>query len=181
MVREVSSGGVVVRHTPNGWEIAVIEPQKAPPAPLPVIARKKTSHKMLLALPKGLVDPGEKPEQTAIREVAEETGLTAVSVAKLGDIKYVYVRTWGDKERVFKIVSFYLLRYQSGQIDEIAADMRIEVKRALWIALDDAVSKLAYRGEKDMVRRSQAYLKGHPETRRTQPVPGITQRGDRHT
>ena len=89
---------------------------------------------MLLALPKGLVDPGEKPEQTAIREVAEETGLTAVPVTKLGDIKYAYVRSWGDKERVFKIVSFYLFRYQSGQIDEIAPEMRIEVKRALWIA-----------------------------------------------
>jgi 8-oxo-dGTP pyrophosphatase MutT (NUDIX family) len=163
MVREVSSGGVVVRHTQEGWEIAVIEPQKETPATFAVTTRKKTSHKMLLALPKGLVDPGEKPEQTAIREVAEETGLTAVAVTKLGDTKYVYVRTWGDKERVFKIVSFYLLRYQSGQIDDIAPEMRIEVKRALWIALDDAVSKLAYRGEKDMVRRAQAYLKTNPE------------------
>ena len=75
---------------------------------------------MLLALPKGLVDPGENPEQTAIREVLEETGITAVPVTKLGDIKYAYVRTWGDKERVFKIVSFYLFLYQSGQIDAIA-------------------------------------------------------------
>jgi 8-oxo-dGTP pyrophosphatase MutT (NUDIX family) len=163
MVREVSSGGVVVRRTLEGWEIAVIEPQKEAPVTLPVTASKKTSQKMLLALPKGLVDPGEEPEQTAIREVAEETGLAAAPVTKLGDIKYVYVRTWGDQERVFKIVSFYLLVYQSGQIDEIAAEMRIEVKRALWIALDDAVSKLAYRGEKDMVRRAQAYLKIHPE------------------
>ena len=118
---------------------------------------------MLLALPKGLVDPGEKPEQTAIREVAEETGVTAVPVTKLGDIKYAYVRTWGGKERVFKIVSFYLFRYQSGQIDEIAPEMRIEVKRALWIPLEDAARKLAYRGEKDMVRRAQAYLQAHPE------------------
>jgi len=118
---------------------------------------------MLLALPKGLVDPGENPEQTAIREVLEETGITAVPVTKLGDIKYAYVRTWGDKERVFKIVSFYLFLYQSGQIDAIAPEMRIEVQRALWIPLDDAVAKLAYRGEKDMVRRAQAYLKEHTE------------------
>jgi 8-oxo-dGTP pyrophosphatase MutT (NUDIX family) len=118
---------------------------------------------MLLALPKGLVDPGEKPEQTAAREVVEETGITAVPVTKLGDIKYAYVRSWGDKERVFKIVSFYLFRYQSGQIDEIDSAMRIEVKRALWIALDEAARKLAYRGEKDMVRRAEAYLKTHPE------------------
>ena len=163
MVREISAGGVVVRHTPAGWEMAAIEPQKEPSAVPTAGARKKTSQKMLLALPKGLVDPGEKPEQAAVREVAEETGLTAVPVTKLGDIKYVYVRTWGDRARVFKIVSFYLFRYQSGEIDEIAPEMRIEVKRALWVALEDAASKLAYRGEKDMVRRAQAYVKTHPE------------------
>jgi 8-oxo-dGTP pyrophosphatase MutT (NUDIX family) len=125
--------------------------------------QKKASHKTLLALPKGLVDPGEKPEQTAAREVLEETGIIAVPVTKLGDIKYVYVRSWGDKQRVFKIVSFYLFRYQSGEIDEIASEMRIEVKRALWIPLEEAEGKLAYRGEKDMVRRAQDYLEAHPE------------------
>jgi 8-oxo-dGTP pyrophosphatase MutT (NUDIX family) len=163
MVREISAGGVVVRRIDEQWQMAVIEPQKESAAVLPGDAKKKTSQKMLLALPKGLVDPGEKPEQTAIREVVEETGVTAVPVTKLGDIKYAYVRTWGGKERVFKIVSFYLFRYQSGEIDEIAPEMRIEVKRALWIPLEDAVRKLAYRGEKDMVRRAQDYLKAHPE------------------
>ena len=118
---------------------------------------------MLLALPKGLVDPGENPEQTATREVLEETGVTAVAVTKLGDTKYAYVRSWGDQERVFKIVSFYLFRYESGQIDNIAPEMRIEVNRAQWIALADAAKKLAYRGEKDMVRRAEAYLKENPE------------------
>ena len=152
-----------MRHTSAGWQMAAIEPQKEASKTLPVTARKKTSQKMLLALPKGLVDPGEKPEQAAVREVAEETGLTAVLVTKLGDIKYAYVRSWGDRERVFKIVSFYLFRYRSGEIDEIAPEMRIEVKRALWIPLEDAAHKLAYRGEKDMVCRAQAYLKAHPE------------------
>jgi len=163
MIREISAGGVVVRKTPEGWEMAVIEPQKDSIATLPAATRQRTSQKMLLALPKGLVDPGEKPEQTATREVVEETGLTAIPVTKLGDIKYAYVRSWGDKQRVFKIVSFYLFRYQSGQIDEIAPEMRIEVKRAMWIPLEDAARKLAYRGEKDMVRRAEAYLKAHPE------------------
>lgn len=161
MVREISAGGVVLHPSPEGWEIAVIEPQKEPPAAFPVIIAKKTSQKMLLALPKGLVDPGETPEQTAIREVFEETGIAASPIAKLGDIKYAYVRAWGDKQRVFKIVSFYLLRYDSGRIDEIAAEMRIEVKRALWIPLADSVRKLAYRGEKDIVRKAQEYLEKH--------------------
>jgi 8-oxo-dGTP pyrophosphatase MutT (NUDIX family) len=163
MIREVSAGGVVVRRTSDGWEVAVIEPRKESSVPQSGTARKKSSQKMLLALPKGLVDPGEKPEQAATREVVEETGVTAIPVTKLGDTKYVYVRSWGDKERVFKIVSFYLFRYQSGEIDQIAPEMRIEVKRALWIALEDAAGKLSYGGEKDMVRRAEAYLKAHPE------------------
>jgi 8-oxo-dGTP pyrophosphatase MutT (NUDIX family) len=163
MAREISAGGVVVRKVAAGWEMAVIEPQKEPAAVAAAGAGKRTSQKMLLALPKGLVDAGEKPDQAAIREVREETGVTAVLVTKLGDIKYTYVRTWGGGERVFKIVSFYLFRYQSGEIDQIATEMRIEVRRALWIALDDAARMLAYRGEKDMVRRAQDYLQAHPE------------------
>jgi 8-oxo-dGTP pyrophosphatase MutT (NUDIX family) len=163
MIREVSAGGVVVRRTSDGWEVAVIEPRKESSVPQSGTVRKKSSQKMLLALPKGLVDPGEKPEQAATREVVEETGVTAIPVTKLGDTKYVYVRSWGDKERVFKIVSFYLFRYQSGEIDQIAPEMRIEVKRALWIALEDAAGKLSYGGEKDMVRRAETYLKAHPE------------------
>jgi len=143
--------------------VAVIEPQQEPATEAPTSASRKRSQKMLLALPKGLVDPGEKPEQTALREVLEETGLTAAPVTKLGDIKYVYVRSWGDKQKVFKIVSFYLFRYESGQIGEIDPAMRVEIKAACWIPLDEAPRKLAYRGEKDMALRAAEYLNGHPE------------------
>jgi 8-oxo-dGTP pyrophosphatase MutT (NUDIX family) len=160
MEREISAGGVVVRHSADGWDLAVIEPQREPAV---ATGKGKKWQKLLLALPKGLVDAGEKPEQTAIREVAEETGLAAGVVVKLGDIKYVYVRSWGDQQRVFKIVSFYLLRYESGTIDRIADDTRIEVKRALWIPLAEAERKLAYKGEKDMVGRAQKYLSEHAE------------------
>jgi len=163
MVREISAGGVVVRYGPEGWQAALIEPQKEGSAANSRESARKKWQKMLLALPKGLVDEGEKPEQTAVREVLEETGLTAVPLTKLGDIKYVYTRAWGDRERVFKIVSFYLLRYASGEIDNIAPEMRIEVKRALWVPLQEAAQQLAYKGEKDMVRRAQEYLKAHPE------------------
>jgi len=161
MVREISAGGVVVQRAGESWNLAVIEPQSEASPARPV---GKTSHKkIVLALPKGLVDPGEKPEGTAVREVREETGLTATTITKLGDIKYVYVRSWGDGERVFKIVSFFLLRYESGEIDDVTPEMRIEVRRASWIPLDDAPRKLAYRGERDMVKRAQQYLKSHSE------------------
>jgi 8-oxo-dGTP pyrophosphatase MutT (NUDIX family) len=117
----------------------------------------------VLALPKGLVDPDEKPLETALREVHEETGVTAELVAKLGDIKYVYTRAWGDGERVFKIVSFYLMRYRSGRIDQIAPEMRVEVARAHWVRLADAPVRLAYKGEKQMAQRALEYLERHPE------------------
>src|SRR5712691_5749311 len=165
MVREISAGGVVVRHMENVWWIAVIEPQKdAPPAaptPSTAPARSRKSQKALFALPKGLVDPGEKPEETALREVREETGVVATMVTKLGDIKYVYVRSWGDGQRVFKIVSFFLLYYLSGEIDDLTPEMRVEVRRASWIPLDEAPRRLAYRGERDMVKRAQQYLRSN--------------------
>src|SRR3954467_12181338 len=161
MVREISAGGVVVKSAEGGWLLAAIQPRKDPDQG--ATKGKKSSQKVTLALPKGLVDPGEKPAQTALREVYEETGIKAVEVAKLLDIKYVYVRTWGDKERVFKIVSFYLFKYQSGKIDDLAPEMRVEVDRALWIPLEEAAKKLAYRGERDAVRKAVEYLELHPE------------------
>jgi 8-oxo-dGTP pyrophosphatase MutT (NUDIX family) len=123
----------------------------------------RPKHKPVLCLPKGLVDPGEKPLEAALREVREETGITAVPIAKLGDSKYVYVRSWGDGERVFKIVSFYLFRYESGRIDDIAEAMRVEVGRAKWVRLEDAPKLLAYRGEKQMARQALDYVSAHAE------------------
>jgi 8-oxo-dGTP pyrophosphatase MutT (NUDIX family) len=164
MVREFSAGGVVIRRLSGSWWIAAIEPQRDADTPvLTPSGRKRLPRKTILALPKGLVDPGEKPDVAAVREVQEETGVTAGLIGKLTDIKYVYVRSWGDKEKVFKIVSFYLLRYQSGRIDEITPEMRVEVRRALWLPLEDAPIKLAYSGERQVVRKAQEYLKSHPE------------------
>ncbi|PYX58228.1 MAG: NUDIX hydrolase [Acidobacteria bacterium] len=163
MVREISAGGVVIRRLENAWWTAVIEPRKDDLQKEAVLAATSKPQKVLFALPKGLVDLGEKPEQTALREVREETGITALPIAKLADIKYVYVRSWSDNLRVFKIVSFYLLRYQSGEIDDIAPEMRIEVNRALWIPLADAAKKLGYSNERKVIRLAEEYLQSHPE------------------
>jgi 8-oxo-dGTP pyrophosphatase MutT (NUDIX family) len=166
MVREISAGGVVVRNKDGDWWIAAIELPAEPavaPDPSKRVSRSRSKLKPVLCLPKGLVDPGEKALEAALREVREETGITAVPVVKLGDIKYMYVRSWGDGERVFKIVSFYLLRYESGRIDNIADDMRIEVARARWVRLEDAPRLLAYKGEKQMARQALEYMKEHTE------------------
>jgi 8-oxo-dGTP pyrophosphatase MutT (NUDIX family) len=161
MPREISAGGVLVRKAAGGWEVGVIEPQREPHGNQNAQVTDKKRRKNVLALPKGLVDPGERPEETAVREVREETGISGAIITKLLDIKYVYVRTWGDNQRVFKIVSFYLLRYESGKIDDVSPEMRIEVKQALWTPLDEAEQKLTYRGERDAIRKAREYLQAH--------------------
>ncbi len=103
------------------------------------------------ALPKGLIGPGEKPEATALREVAEETGATGTSVGKLGDVRYVY--TWAG-ERVFKVVSFYLLRYRSGRLGRLPAAHAHEVAEVRWLPLADAPRLLAYKSEREMAQRA---------------------------
>jgi len=133
-------------------------------APAPEAAKRSVPRaKPVLCLPKGLVDPGEKALEAALREVREETGLTAALVTKLADIKYVYVRSWGDGERVFKIVSFYLFRYESGRIDNVTDEMRVEVARARWVRLEEAAKLLAYRGEKQMAKKALEYIESHAE------------------
>jgi 8-oxo-dGTP pyrophosphatase MutT (NUDIX family) len=141
--------------------MAAIEPAGDPASATD--ASRTAKRKTVLALPKGLVDPGEKAAETALREVYEETGVTADLVTKLADIKYIYTRAWGDRQRVFKIVSFYLMKYRSGRINEIASEMRIEVARARWVLLEDAPTLLAYKGEKQMVQRALEYVQAHPE------------------
>ncbi len=142
MRREFSAGGVVVRRLRGEWVFAAIRP-----------AGKKPG---LWALPKGNIGPDEKPDATAIREVEEETSVQARLVTKLGDIRYVY--TWAG-ERVFKVVSFYLLRYSRGRLGEIAAEMRVEVDEARWLPLAEGPKLLAYGGERQMVERALALVR----------------------
>jgi 8-oxo-dGTP pyrophosphatase MutT (NUDIX family) len=104
------------------------------------------------ALPKGNIDPGESPAETAVREVHEETGVEGRLVEKLGDVRYVYTRRGG--ERIFKVVSFFLLRAGRGRIGEIDESMRIEVAEARWLPLADAPQLLAYGGEREMAAKA---------------------------
>jgi len=165
LVREFSAGGVVLRKMRGRWYLAVIHPHmERPRRSIKLRKSKRTpADAELIALPKGTIDEGERPEQTALREVREETGVLADMVAKLADIKYIYVRNWGDHARVFKIVSFYLLLYRSGRLGNISPAMRVEVQSAFWLPLENATAKLSYKGEREVAQRALAYLKIHPE------------------
>ena len=143
VAQEFSAGGVLVRRLRGRWWVAAIRPG----------GRSKP----VWALPKGNIGKGESPEATAVREVAEETGIKSVSAGKLGDVRYVYSR---GGNRIFKVVSFYLLRYRSGRIGDVPAQFRHEVDEARWLPLEEAPRLLAYRGERDMAERALAKLAG---------------------
>ena len=139
MRREFSAGGVLVRRLSGRWMLAAIRPAGKPDG--------------LWALPKGLIGRGEKPEAAALREVLEETGAAGRLVQKLGDVRYVY--TWAG-ERVFKIVSFYLLRYSGGRLGDLPPGQAREVAEVRWLPLDDGPALLAYKGEREMAGRALA-------------------------
>jgi 8-oxo-dGTP pyrophosphatase MutT (NUDIX family) len=138
---EISSGGVLVRRMQGRWWFAAIRPQ----------GRRAG----VWALPKGLVDPGETAAETAVREAFEETGVRARLGEKLGDVRYVYSR---GGQRIFKVVSFYLLHVRGGRLGELPPGMEVEVAEARWLPLADAQRLLAYGGEREMAARALASL-----------------------
>src|SRR5437868_9579482 len=152
MEREFSAGAVVLRRLGGEWQVAVIEPRGR------YGEKGEKKKKQLLALPKGNIDDGEKPRETALREVHEETGVEAEPIAKLGDVKYVYNRSWSDGAKVFKVVIFSLFRYLGGKIGDIKEEMRHEVAHALWLPLTDAPKKLSYKGEREMAAKAIEWL-----------------------
>jgi 8-oxo-dGTP pyrophosphatase MutT (NUDIX family) len=145
MRREFSAGAVLVRRMHGRWWFAAVRPQGKPAG--------------TWALPKGLVDRGESPAETARREAFEETGVHGRIDSKLGDVRYFY--TW-DGERVFKIVSFFLARATGGRIGALPPGMEVEVADARWLPLADGPSVLAYKGEREMAAKAAERLGGDP-------------------
>jgi 8-oxo-dGTP pyrophosphatase MutT (NUDIX family) len=141
MRREFSAGGVLVRSIRSRPHVAAIRPQGKP---------------NVWALPKGKIDPGESAAETAVREVREETGVEGRVVEKLGDVRYTYTATWEPVkgERIFKVVSFFLLTAGRGRIGEIDEAMRVEVFDARWLPLDEAPTLLTHKGERGMVTKA---------------------------
>ena len=161
-VREFSAGGVVLRQMRGEWHVAIIEPNTINADSITKRARSRPNG-TVFALPKGAIDPGETAIESATREVREETGVAAEPLHKLTDTKYFYVRSWGGREKVFKVVTFFLFRYVSGRLGQISPDMHDEVRHAFWVPLSKAHRKLTYPGEREVARLAQRYVKEHPE------------------
>jgi 8-oxo-dGTP pyrophosphatase MutT (NUDIX family) len=138
VIREFSAGGLVVRRMRGQ----------------PYVAAVRLKEGTVLALPKGHIERGESAAEAARREVREEAGVDGEVQEKLGDVKYWYAR---DGERVFKLVSFFLLSYRSGSVRDY---QREEVDGAEWVPLADAPRLLAYKGEKDMARAALSRTAG---------------------
>jgi 8-oxo-dGTP pyrophosphatase MutT (NUDIX family) len=136
--REVSAGGVVYRKTDDGIEV--------------VLASRRTRRGQLAwGLAKGGIEEGETKEVAAIREVREETGMTAVIEADLGDTKYMYV--WDDI-RIRKTVHFFLMRHTGGNVE----DRDDEMEEIRWFPMERAIKRAAYRGERDMLVKASELL-----------------------
>lgn len=136
---EVSAGGVVYRTGDEGIEICLA-------------ARRTRRGELAWGLPKGAIEPDETPEEAALREVREESGLDARIEHDLGTIRYFYV--W-EGVRVRKQVRFFLMLATGGDVsnhDEEMEDVR-------WFPLRRAAKRAAYRGEREVIERAVEQLR----------------------
>lgn len=138
---QTSAGGVAYRRRGSGVEVALIS----------------VGPKERWQLPKGLVEPGESAESTAVREVAEEAGIETRLIAPLRDVEYWYVGTERDGMRVryHKRVHFFLLEYERGDV----ANHDSEVNEARWVPLDEAAERLAFANEREVLAEAASLLR----------------------
>jgi 8-oxo-dGTP pyrophosphatase MutT (NUDIX family) len=137
-VDEISAGGLVVDDSAD-------QPLGA------VIGRRDRKGRLLWSLPKGHIEPGESAEQAAVREVAEETGITGRILGRLGTIDFWFV---AEGRRVHKTVHHFLMRAESGEL----SDADIEVTAVAWVPLEEIAERLAYDDERALVARAPQLL-----------------------
>jgi len=139
---QVSSGGVIFRVNNGVTEIALVAVKGG----------------NVWCLPKGLVDRGEKPEETAVREVNEETGLKGKIKDRIGEISYWYYIK-GENARCRKTVHFYLMEYMAGN----TKDHDAEVDDAAWFPINDALNKVSYKGDKEIIEKAKGMIRKEME------------------
>jgi 8-oxo-dGTP pyrophosphatase MutT (NUDIX family) len=145
---EISAGGLVVRRGARGLELLVAE------------QLDRNSGRRTVRLPKGKVDPGETLEQAAVREVREESGVSARIVAPLGDVSYSFFERRASRQ-VAKRVHYYLMAWVGGEAH--AADGEMEA--VAWCTPADAERRMSFDAEREIVARGRALLESpHPPT-----------------
>jgi 8-oxo-dGTP diphosphatase len=139
IIRQVSSGGVIFRKNDDSVEIALVAVKDG----------------KVWCLPKGIINKGEEPDETAIREVSEETGLKGRVIEKLGEINYWYYLK-EEEAKCRKTVHFYLLEYEGGDISK----HDWEVDKAAWFQIDDALKIASHKNERDIIEKARERLVG---------------------
>ena len=136
---QVSAGGVAFR-----WQDS-----------LPELAIVSMKPKLRWQLPKGIVDPGESPQITAVREVREEAGIETDLISSIETIEYWYRSTkYGKPVRFHKFVHFYLLEYRRGDV----SDHDHEVEEARWVSFEEAIHMLAFKSEREVVEQAREMI-----------------------
>ena len=139
--KHVSSGGLVYRLLDGHTEVVLISRLGG----------------RVWCLPKGHVETGESLENTALREVSEETGIEARIVQPIGDVQYWYYDKW-EKKRIFKTVHFFILEYIHGDV----ANHDREVDEARWFSVEKASDLLTYPSEQEIFMKAMnVLLKDH--------------------
>lgn len=139
-----SSGGVIYRKSGSEIEVALVSVRGG----------------KFWCLPKGLIDKGETPELTALREVREESGLSGRILDKLGDITYWYY-IQGENIKCRKTVHFYLMEYVSGNTSQ----HDLEVDEAEWFPLSTALEKISFRGDRQILQiANERLMRPGPDT-----------------
>ncbi len=109
-----------------------------------LIGRTDRRGRLLWSLPKGHVEPGETAEQAAVREIAEETGISGEVMGSLGTIDFWFI---ADGRRIHKTVHHFLLRAVGGEL----SDADIEVTEVEWVPLPAIADRLAYPDERSLI------------------------------
>jgi 8-oxo-dGTP pyrophosphatase MutT (NUDIX family) len=136
---QISAGGVAFRRQDSQLEIAIVS----------------VKPKLRWQLPKGIVDPGESPQITAVREVKEEAGVETDLIKLIETIEYWYRSVKNGKPvRFHKFVHFYLLEYRSGEV----SNHDHEVEESRWVSFEEAMEMLAFKSEREVVEKAREMI-----------------------
>ena len=132
---QISAGGVTFRRVESKVQMVIVSVKPS----------------LRWQLPKGIVDPGETPEFTAVREVREEAGVETNLLRLIETIEYWYQRVqYGQRIRYHKFVHFYLMEYKSGDV----SDHDQEIEEARWVSFEQAMEMLEFKSERGVMEKA---------------------------